>query len=278
MEPSLGRHKVLKAVRWALYLSFFNYRIEHVPGTSNTWPDIMKRWMRGYRKAPATRRITPVIPFSGVTTSPDSDEFTWPDFDEISAAQSKHAAQAPKDANASSSMLLLVNGAAWIPDDAVDLKLRLLTIAHSGTAGHRGVDPTWHALRNQFSWTDQRDDVRNFVSFCLLCLLSKTGNKIPSPLSSTIHASRPNEVIHFDYLFLGQSEKEEKYAMIGKDDLSGYIWLDTTASADSEHAADVLARWTRVFTVPDVWVSDQGSNFKNKFLSISLAHIAFATT
>lgn len=32
MEPSPGRHKVLKVVRWALFLSAFTYRIEHVPG------------------------------------------------------------------------------------------------------------------------------------------------------------------------------------------------------------------------------------------------------
>lgn len=32
MLPSLGRHKVLKVVRWALYLSYFTYRLEHVPG------------------------------------------------------------------------------------------------------------------------------------------------------------------------------------------------------------------------------------------------------
>lgn len=35
MDPSLGRHKVLKVVRWALFLNAFHYRIEHVPGDAN---------------------------------------------------------------------------------------------------------------------------------------------------------------------------------------------------------------------------------------------------
>ncbi len=52
MEPSLGRHKVLKVVRWALFLSAFMYSIEYVHGDVNTWSDIMTRWMRGYRKEP----------------------------------------------------------------------------------------------------------------------------------------------------------------------------------------------------------------------------------
>lgn len=266
MEPSLGRHKVLKVVRWALFLSSFNYRIEHVPGVSNTWPDIMTRWMRGYRKPPAIRRIAPLIPFSGITHNPDDIGFKWPNPTEIAAVQKRFDHKAPKGAKKDETNLLLINGAVWIPSDAVDLKLRLLTIAHAGGAGHRGADPTWHALRNEFYWIDQREDVRSFVSSCLLCVLSKSGSKVPRPLSTTIHATKPNEVIHFDYLFLGTSSAKAKYALVVKDDLSGYVWLDPSPSADSEHTASVLARWTRVFTAPEVWVSDQGSHFKNEVL------------
>jgi len=157
-------------------------------------------------------------------------------------------------------------GPAWIPNDCVELKLRLLTIAHAGAAGHRGADPTWHALREEFTWTDLRDDVRSFVSSCLLCVLSKSGNKVPRPLSTTLHATKPNEVIHFDYLYLGEGEDDHKYVLVVKDDLSGYCWLEPTISANSEHTAEVLARWNRVFTTPNIWISDQGSHFKNEVL------------
>ena len=56
LEPYLGRHKVLKVVLWALFLSSFSYRIEHVAVNDNTWPDIMTRWMRGYRRKNRCRR------------------------------------------------------------------------------------------------------------------------------------------------------------------------------------------------------------------------------
>ena len=272
MEPSLGRHKVLKVIRWALFLSAFNYRIEHVPGDSNIWPDIMTKWMRGYRKAlavrrvTASRRVTAVLPFNGVTVPPDSPEFEWPSATEIACAQDDHKGSAPVIAHTEDSGILVIKGAVWIPDDCVNLKLRLLTIAHAGTAGHRGSETTWHALRERFTWTDLRDDVRSFVSSCLLCVLAKSGNKVPRPLSTTLHGTKPNEVIHFDYLFLGDSEHDHKYVLVVKDDLSGYCWLEPTTSADSEHTAEVLARWNRVFTAPNVWVSDQGSHFKNAVL------------
>lgn len=74
MESSLGRHKVLKDIRWALYLSAINYRIEHVPGHSSIWPDIMTRWMHGYGKMPAIRRVTSDLRLNG-QTFPRSSHF-----------------------------------------------------------------------------------------------------------------------------------------------------------------------------------------------------------
>ena len=137
-------------------------------------------------------------------------------------SQTVHAESAPTNANTHEGECIHVNGAAWIPDDCIDLKLRLLTIAHAGASGHRGADSTWHALREQFTWTDLREDVRSFVSSCLLCVLSNSSNKIPRPLSSTIQATKQNEVIHFDYLFFfGESEDKHKYLFVIKDDLSG---------------------------------------------------------
>lgn len=163
--------------------------------------------------------------------------------------------------------MVLVKGATWIPDGCTELKIRLITIAHTESAGHRGSDPTFNALREHFMWTDIRDDVRTFVSSCLLCILAKSGNKMSRPLSTTLHATKPNEVIHFDYLFLGDGDEDHKYVLVDKDDLSGYCWLEPSTSEDSEHTSDVLARWNRIFTTPKVWVSDQGSHFKNEVIS-----------
>lgn len=50
MEPSLSHRKVLNIVRCEHYFSAFTCQIEHVPGSLNFCPDIVTRWMRGYRK------------------------------------------------------------------------------------------------------------------------------------------------------------------------------------------------------------------------------------
>ncbi len=84
------------------------------------------------------------------------------------------------------------------------------------------------SLREHFFWIDQHDDVRAFVSSCLLCVLAKSGNKVPGLLSTTLHAKKPNEIIHFDCLFLGESDGDSRYVLVVKDDLSGYCRLEPT--------------------------------------------------
>ena len=110
------------------------------------------------------------------------------------------------------------------------------------------------------------EDVSQFVSNCIHCVMSKSGQKVPRPLSLTLHATKPNEVVHFDFLYLGQSFGEMRYVLVLKDDLSSYVWLTTCESATSEVAAREISRWIHTFTPMYIWVSDQGSHFKNRVM------------
>jgi hypothetical protein len=42
--PTLSRHVVHKLQRWALKMSVFSYRMEHVMGELNYWTELMTRW------------------------------------------------------------------------------------------------------------------------------------------------------------------------------------------------------------------------------------------
>lgn len=264
IERTLGRHKVLKVLRWALYMSTFTYRIEHVPGTQNIMADIMTRWLRGYRgQIRAVRRIKGPLP--PVPTAPAAED-EWPDREVIREAQNAQDFPPPTRASTDEDGLIRCNGRVWLPVNAHELQLKLLTIAHCGTAGHRGADATFESLKPYFTWIGQRRDTADFVAACLFCNLSKTGAKIPRPLAATLHASRPNEVLHFDYLYMGGSDSGEIYVLVLKDDFSGYAWLEPTKSANAEHTASTLARWNHTFTSPVTWVSDQGSHFINETL------------
>jgi Integrase core domain len=72
-----------------------------------------------------------------------------------------------------------------------------------------------------------------------------------------------NEIIHFDFLFVGLSSTSA-YVMIIKEDISGYVWLIPCAEPTAAIAVDALSNWFSTFGVAPVWVSDQGSHFRNK--------------
>ena len=55
-NSNLARHVLHKVQRWALRLVEFNFSIEHFPGESNVWADVLTRWAApGYDKSLARR-------------------------------------------------------------------------------------------------------------------------------------------------------------------------------------------------------------------------------
>lgn len=194
---------------------------------------------------------------------PHDKTFVWPSRSVIENSQHLHR-RPPNLAIADE--LLSLHGKVWIPDPDTLLQIKILVIAHCGIGGHRGHETTLSTIREKFIWTDMASDCKEFVKHCLHCIIAKGGLKIPRPLSTTLHASVPNEVIHFDYLYMGQGSENLKYTLVIRDDLSGYTWLCPTTTADAATTATELARWIRVFTVMSIWISDQGSHFKNQIM------------
>jgi IS30 family transposase len=88
----------------------------------------------------------------------------------------------------------------------------------------------------------------------------------PRPRKEASHTSRPDEIMHFDYLYMGPSVDIAKYVLIVKDDSSNYGWLKQSKNADSDSTAAVLIEWFATFGVTQQWVSDQGSHFMNKVM------------
>ena len=143
----------------------------------------------------------------------------WPDEKDIRRAPhnaSTETSDATRDANGA----LRLFDCIWIPDEVTDLKLKILVTSHCGCAGHRGMDLTLSIVREDFVWIGMQEDVKEFVKNCLHCKVSRDAKISPRPLSSAPHGSRPNNVVHCDYLYMGPSEVGEKYVLIVRDYLS----------------------------------------------------------
>ena len=109
-----------------------------------------------------------------------------------------------------------------------------------------------------------------FVKQCLHCMDSKADEKIPRPLGETVHGTGTSEVLYFHYFYVGDNGllgKDEldgggkfKYTLVMMDDLSNFVRLEPMES--SKH----LLRWCRTLRVPEVWVSNTASHFKNRVM------------
>lgn len=154
-----------------------------------------------------------------------------------------------------------------IPDEDSDLQMKLLEITHCGWSGNRWTDATESILWEMSYWNTMEEDFKEIVIACLRCMSSKTGHKVPRPISITVDGTRPNEVMYFDYLYMGLVVEEKKYVLVIRDHFSSYFWCAPMRNADAERSAEKLARWIRTFTLMEIEVSDQGPQFKNKIMT-----------
>lgn len=133
------------------------------------------------------------------------------------------------------------------------------------------MDTTRSSIAARFWWNDLAADVEFFVRRCLHCASVVGGPPIPRPLGEAMHAERPNELIHWDYLFMGASKGDDKYILGIKDDASRFVWFFAVPDATAETTYSCLMEWFATFGVCSTWVSDQGTHFKNEVIK-SLQH------
>ena len=274
LEPKLGRHVVTKVQRWALFLTRFSYRIHHLSGEENVFADIMTRWFRGYRgcltdsEQELCRRVNRLaLVTPPAYTSPTLAHSEWPSSATIVREQRKHAADVPAEAKRADGVWRLPNGRIWIPAGAHKLQLSILIVGHAGASGHRGAYATRASVAEFFYWASLDADVAEFCKTCLLCLSTIGGKRVARPLGSALHATRPNQVLHFDFLYIGPSDDEDVYVLLVRDDLSAYTWLKSCPTADAAAATAVLGAWNATFSAPDYWISDGGSHFVNTLMT-----------
>jgi Integrase core domain len=139
--------------------------------------------------------------------------------------------------------------------------------AHCWSAGYRAYEATLGAIKEYVVQTTTAKDVKVFVQNCSHCVDFIPGDKVPRPLGTQLHATKPNEIMHFDFLYIELStDGKYQYLLLLKDDLSGYLWLLPCRTADAATTVDALMRWFAVFDVVLLWVSDRGIHFKNEFV------------
>ncbi|KAJ8558819.1 hypothetical protein ON010_g8630 [Phytophthora cinnamomi] len=283
-DSGIARYQADRLQRWAIALSMFPYAIEHISGEDNAWADLLSRW--GASDAAATRgarsvRVAVIAVEENFAISPLQEAgFVWPTKIEVRTSVKGHfGGVIPVEENAENAPPAGVHWDSadelyrderdriWVPPGATNLQTRLCVVAHAGAAGHRGVAATLKHLNDVFIWDGMDESVRNFVDGCLHCM-RVDGTKVPRPFGEAVHATKPNEVIHFDYLSMPASSNEVCYVLVLKDDMSGFVELVPCSAATSSEVFIALTDWFKRYGVVNQWVSDQGSHFKNTLIEL----------
>lgn len=108
------------------------------------------------------------------------------------------------------------------------------------------------------------NDIEEFVRFCIHCILTRSGENVPRPLGSALHGSKPNQVVHMDFLYVGDGFDGMKYMLVIRGDISSFVWLHLAAAAKAEVTAQAMYKWIASFSIMDWVLSDQGSHFMNE--------------
>jgi Integrase core domain len=77
----------------------------------------------------------------------------------------------------------------------------------------------------------------------------------------TLHATLPNQLLHFDFLYIGPSISTCTYVLILKDDHTNYAWLRACKNADGDSAVQAILERCSAFGIVHDWCSDQGRHF-----------------
>jgi len=107
--------------------------------------------------------------------------------------------------------------------------------------------------------------VKQFCRMCLHCIGS-LNSKVPRPLGEALHASRRNQVIHSDFLFV-KNKRKFSYVLVLKDELSHFVEFVPSERTDNVLGVHAPVDCYKRFGVAETRVSDKGSHFKNKVVA-----------
>ena len=214
-NPGIARYTANKLMRLALKLGGYRYVIEHLARDRNVWADILTRWAVRPNVSSKRLRISRLLV---APMSPSlSEEYDWPCRDGLISTQGSANETYPSQFSKIYGLLQDEGGVVWIPtSNSESLRLRILVAAHTGIGGHRGITPSYDVIKRHFSWKSLKIDVEALCRSRLHCLLTAAGETIPRPLGISIHAELPNEVLHFDFCYIGRSSSGEVYILILK--------------------------------------------------------------
>ena len=169
---------------------------------------------------------------------------------------------------------ILKDGVIWV-ENKQDKSVRLFVpcamrkhivyIAHKNKMlQHPGIEQLTETLKRSFWWPRMTDDVRDVVQGCISCARSKPGRPRDQGPAIAVIPEAPFTVVGADLAgpFPPSTIHKYRYILTFVDHYSRWIKLVPLVEATATAVAEALLKyWVRDYGVPDLLVSDKGSQF-----------------
>jgi len=258
-----------RLARWALKLQSYSFKIEHRRGKLNVVPDVLSRVHE--------EEVDELNCLDERLVDVKSRHFNSPEYLDLIARiedckdrlpdvkvqdgrvfrRAEHAVGEPVHDK--------YNWKLWIPKEAV---AEILKKEHDDPlAAHGGIHKTIERIRQFYFWPGLVPDVKKYVNSCETCKASKAPNyPLRPPLAKPSESERFFQKLYID--FLGpypRSRNGNIGIFIVLDHLSKFVFLQPVKKI----TADVVVKYLEtelfhVFGVPEVIISDNGSQFRSQ--------------
>ena len=157
--------------------------------------------------------------------------------------------------------LIRVDGKLWIPETMLT---KVLSYNHI-RMGHSAPTTEREALRNFYFMMSEKELRSRLIRCKQICLnCDKFPAFIRRPLEPLKHASRPNEMLHSDFLSLGNG----RYIITLVDDFSRKTLIMAAERPESDNFLRIMTMWKAIngTAVELIVCTDQGSHYCNQFV------------
>lgn len=263
-----------RLARWALELQAYDYDIVHRKGSLNYVPDALSRMYEDDESEET--------PISSIEPSDSRTKDKWYDqlvtqvlekptahpYFKIVAGHLYHYRLDPTLED------ILDDQDAWKMVLRADKIPQVLRESHcEPPAGHLGRRKTYERIARYFYWKNMYREVSRFVRACTVCQQCKVEQLVPGGLMGKRRVSGPWEVVASDIMGpFPRSTRGYSYILIFMDTFTRWIEVVPIRKADGNTIKKELnERVFLRFGVPDIFLSDNGTEFRNKLLDKFLA-------
>jgi len=270
-----------RLVRWALFLSEFNFKIVYRPGSNNSKPDALSRRPDYEKSSKSSENDVPfsvlrpenftafpsVIPsLQDQIISECKDDTFYHQICEYLENNNLPIPHPKIDKFSLSNGFLLFQNKLYVPPKCRTLVLK---ICHdSPSAGHFGIKKTTNLLSRDFWWSSLSTDVKDYVRSCETCCRSKDSRHKPYRLLNPLEIpSHPWSSISMD--FITDLPESDGYTCIFTvadrlTKMCHFIPFPKVPSA-VDTASAFMEIIYRFHGLPNEILSDRGTQFTSKF-------------